>query len=90
MKFFTTELSGSQVLTINAADGAAFVSVQCDTVSSGSCNVSGDIGFKNLTAIALTLSAGQGINLSALSPASPLDGITITNLAGICNIVIGF
>jgi hypothetical protein len=90
MKFFTTELSGVQVLTINSADGAAFVSVQCDSITSGSCNISGDIAFKNLTSIPLTLSSGQGINLSALSPASPLDGITITNLAGICNVVIGF
>jgi hypothetical protein len=90
MRFFTTELSDDQVLTINSADGAAFVSVQCDTVSEGSCNISGDISFGGLTAIPLTLSAGQGINLSALSPASPLDGITITSLAGVCNVVIGF
>lgn len=88
MRFFTYTLT-SGTIQIDGIDGAMFVSVQCDA-STGSCSVAGNIPFKNLSPNAVTLSAGQGVNISALSPASPLDGLTITWLAGSVDVLIGF
>lgn len=88
MRFFTYTLTSGSI-TINAVDGAMFVSVQCDT-STGGCSVLGNIPYKNLTANAVNLSAGQGVNISALSPASPLDGLTITWTSGNVDVLIGF
>lgn len=87
MRFWTYTLSSGS-LTINAVDGAMFLSLQ--TSSTGSCNVTGNIPFKGLPASDVGISAGNGINLSALSPQSPLDGITITWVSGSVDIVIGF
>jgi len=79
--------SGS--LVINASDGASFVSVQSDSTS-GSCSVLGNIPFKGVSPNAVTLTAGQGANFSASSPQSPLDGITITWIAGTIDVIVGF
>jgi hypothetical protein len=49
----------------------------------------GNLPFKGLPPSAVSLGAGQGINISALSPASPLDGITITWTSGTVDIIIG-
>lgn len=88
MRFWTYTLSSGS-LQIDFNDGASFVSVQADAVS-GNCTVQGNIPFKGLNTQAVSITAGQGINLSALSPASPLDGITITWVAGNIDIVVGF
>ena len=88
MRFWTYTLTSGS-LSINELDGAMFVSVQCDVVSA-SCEVVGSIPFKGLNPKAVTLTAGQGINISALSPASTLDGITITHVSGNIDILIGF
>jgi len=89
MRFFTYTLTSAGSITINQNDGAMFLSVQSGA-STGSCTVLGNLPFKNLTPQTVTLSAGQGINLSAISPASPLDGITITWGFGIVDVLIGF
>ena len=88
MRYWTYTLSSGS-LVINAVDGASFVSVQCDN-STGNCSVLGNIPFKGVNANAVTLTAGQGVNLSSSSPQSPLDGITITWIAGNIDIVVGF
>ena len=88
MRYWTYTLSSGS-LVINAVDGASFVSLQCDS-SSGSCSVLGNIAFKGVNANAVTLTSGQGVNLSSSSPQSPLDGITITWIAGTIDIVVGF
>lgn len=88
MRFWTYTLSSGS-LTISALDGAMFVSLQCDSTS-GSCTVNGNIPFKGLNSSSVTLSAGNGINISALSPQSPLDGITITWISGSVDIIVGF
>ena len=88
MRFWTYSLTSAS-LVINAVDGASFVSVHCDS-STGSCSVLGNIPFKATNPNAVTLTAGQGVNLSASSPQSPLDGITITWIAGVVDIVVGF
>jgi len=88
MKFWTYTLSSGS-LTINAVDGAMFLSLQTDSTS-GQCTVQGNIPFKGLNTQAVSITAGQGLNLAALSPSSPLDGITITWVAGNIDIVVGF
>ena len=89
MTFFTTTLtSGSLVL--NSSDGASFVSIQTDVTSGGTCTIEGGIPFKGVSPTPVTISLGQGLNLSSSSSASALNGITITWVAGIIEIVVGF
>ena len=88
MQFWTYTLTSGS-LTINTADGAMFVSIKCDSTS-GACSVLGSIPFKGLSPNACDLGTGEGVNISALSPQSPLDGITITWLGGSVDILIGF
>lgn len=87
MRFYTTTLTSGSI-TININDGAMFVSVQSDPTS-GSATVIGNLPFKGLAPTSVSLSAGQGVNISALSPASPLDGITITWVSGSVDVIIG-
>ena len=87
MKFWTYTLSSGS-LSIDAMDGAMFVSIQ--TSSTGGCNVTGGIAFKGLPSNPVALSAGGGVNFEAKSPASPLDGLTVDWSAGTVDIVIGF
>lgn len=87
MRFFTRTLTSGS-LSIAITDGAMFVSVQCDS-STGSATILGNLPFKGQSPTAVTLTAGQGVNISALSPASPLDGITITWVAGSVDVLIG-
>jgi len=88
MEFWTYTLSSGS-LQINRVDGAQFVSVQTDSTA-GQATVLGGISFKDLPANAVTLTAGQGVNFSASSPASPLNGITITWVGGSVDIIVGF
>ena len=88
MRFWTQTLTSGS-LTIEFNDGAMFISIITDP-SSGGCTVNGNIPFKTLPSIPVTLSAGEGVNISALSPASPLDGITITHVSGSVDLLIGF
>lgn len=88
MRFWTFTLT-SGTLQISDIDGANFLSLQCDTTS-GKCTVRGGIPFKGVQPTAVGLNEGQGANFSALSPASPLDGITITWVVGSIDIIIGF
>jgi hypothetical protein len=88
MKFFTTTLTSGS-LTIDAIDGAMFVSIRNDETS-GASLVGGSIPFKGINSTPVALGVGAGVNLSALSPQSPLDGITITWLGGSVDIVVGF
>jgi len=86
MRVFTYTLTSGSI-TISQTDGVMFLSVQCAT--SSSCTVLGNLPFKNLTPATVTLSAGQGINLNAITPVSPLDGITITWASGSVDVLIG-
>jgi len=88
MKFWTYTLTSGS-LTLNAQDGAFFVSILTESASSA-CTVLGGIPFKQLNPTAVTLENGEGVNFSALSPSSPLDGITITWISGSVDIIIGF
>jgi hypothetical protein len=88
MKFWTYSLTSGS-LTLDAVDGATFISIQCDATA-GNCSVLGGIDFKGIAPNAVTLAANQGINFAAASSFSPLDGITITWLGGIVDIIVGF
>jgi hypothetical protein len=88
MTFWTYTLSSGS-LVLNGSEGASFISIQTDPAN-GSCTVLGGIPFKGLQPVAVPLSIGQGINLSANSPVSPLAGITITWVAGTIDIIVGF
>lgn len=87
MTFFTYTLSSGS-LAINKADGASFLSVQTDA-SSGQCTVLGSMPFKGLSPNAVSLSNGEGVNFSSPTPSSPLDGITVTWVAGSVDIIVG-
>jgi hypothetical protein len=89
MRFFTTTLTSSSQLTINLNDGVMFLSVKTDSVS-GSATISGNFPFKGINSSPTPLSAGDGANMSALSPQSPLDGITIQWVGGNVDIILGF
>jgi hypothetical protein len=88
MTFWTYTLS-SGTLSIDSIDYAYFVSIQANSTT-GACTVLGGIPFKGINSNTVNISAGEGINLSALSTASPLSGITITWVAGTVDIVVGF
>lgn len=89
MRVFTYTLSSTGSITINQTDGVMFLSVQSGA-STGSCTILGNLPFKGLTPSTVSLSAGQGINLSSSTPVSPLDGITITWVAGTVDVLVGF
>lgn len=89
MRFFTKQLNAGETITLGITDGAMFISIQNESTS-GASSVLGNIPFKNLQPSIVSLSAGQGVNISALSPASPLDGLTITCTAGTTDVLIGF
>jgi len=88
MRFFTTTLT-SGTLIISASDGANFLSVQADS-SAGQFKVLGGIPFKSVLSTDVLRTPSQGVNFSSQSPASPLDGITITWVAGNVDIIVGF
>jgi len=86
MRYFTYTLTSGS-LTISTADYVQFISIICG--SAGSVEVLGDLTFQGLSPNAVVLSAGEGINLSTSLSSSPLNGITITWLAGSVDIIIG-
>lgn len=87
MRFFTTTLtSGSFV--INAEQGVSLVSIQ--PIDSSSCTILGGIPFNGLQPSPITLSNNNALTLNSASPVSPLDGITITWIAGTIDIIIGY
>lgn len=88
MTFWTYTLTSGS-LSIDASDYAYLISIQSDSTS-GSCTVLGGIPFKGIQPTSVNISAGQGINLAALSTASPLSGVTVTWISGTIDIVIGF
>ena len=88
MRFFTTTLTSGS-LSIGFNDGVMFLSVKTDNTS-GSATISGNFPFKGINSSPTPLGAGDGANMSALSPASPLDGITITWVGGNVDVMLGF
>lgn len=86
MTFYTTTLSSGS-LEILTADGAQMISIEPN--SSSSCTVLGSLPFKGLSPNAITLDANQVLTISAQSPSSPLNGITVTWVSGTIDIIVG-
>jgi hypothetical protein len=82
-------MSAGDTITIDINDGAMFLSIQ-NEATLGASTVKGNIPYKNLQPASVSLSAGQGVNISALSPQSPLDGLTISCTSGTTDVLIGF
>jgi hypothetical protein len=87
MQIYTTTLTSAS-LVLSRADGAQVISIQCKT--GGEALFTGSLPFLGVQPTPITLTAGQVFNYSASSPSSPLDGITITWVAGDIDIVVGF
>lgn len=87
MKIHTRTLTTGQSLALAAIDGAMMISIQVAT--GGSATYEGGISFAGQASTPLAISEGQIVTVTALSPASPLDGITITSVSGDVDIVIG-
>ena len=87
MKFFTTSLT-SGTFVVAASQGASLISIQPQ--DSSSCTVLGGIPFNGLQPSAITLRNNNALSLSSSSPISPLDGITITWVAGTIDILVGY
>ncbi len=88
MKTFTFSLNSAGSMVFNKADGALIVSVL--PAQGGSYTALGGIPFKGLDSQPITLANGQGTVIAASSPASPIDGWTITWVSGVVNIIVGF
>ena len=87
MKFYTKTLTTGSLI-ISTTDGAMMISVQ--PAAGAVCTFQGGIPFQQQNPTPITLSNLQVLNVSALSPASPLDGIEITQVSGNIDIIIGF
>ena len=87
MQIYTTTLSSGS-LVLSRADGGQVISIQCKT--GGEALFTGSLPIKGEQPTPITLTAGQVFNYSASSSSSPLDGITITWVAGDIDIVVGF
>ena len=86
MTFYTSTLSGGS-LEILSADGAMMISIEPNAGSS--CTVLGTLPFKGLSPNPITLDANQVLTISAMSPSSPLNGITVTHVSGTVDIIVG-
>lgn len=85
MRFFTYALT-TGTFVLNFSDGARFLSVSCG--ASDTCTVTGDLPFKGLSPTSVSIGNNSGISLSS-DPTSPLSGITITQVSGTVDIVVG-
>lgn len=86
MRVFTYTLSSGSI-TINTVDGVTQISVEANAASE--CTIEGNFPFQSFTSSAIVLEAGQSVTLMASTPASPIDGVTITHVSGTIDILIG-
>ena len=86
MRIFTYTLSSGS-LSINTADGVTQISVESN--ASSECTIEGNFPFQSFLSSPIVLESGQSITLMATTPASPIDGVTITHVSGTIDILIG-
>lgn len=86
MRLFTYTLS-SGTIDIVAADGVTQISVQAN--QGGSATITGNFPFKGLTSNAVLLENGESLTITT-APNSALDGVTIAQVSGDVDVVIGF
>jgi hypothetical protein len=87
MTFFTKTLTEGTFI-VTAAEGASMISVQPQT--SSTCNFIGSGTYNGENSSSITLSNNNTLTISSSSPTSPLNGITITWVAGNIDIIVGF
>jgi hypothetical protein len=56
---------------------------------SGTCAVTGNFPYDGVQSSAISLSEGQGLEITCVSTNAPLDGITIT-ASGTTNVILSF
>ena len=87
MTFFTKTLTEGTFI-VTAAEGASMISVQPQT--SSTCTFIGSGTYNGETSSSITISNNNSLTISSSSPTSPLNGITITHVAGNIDIIVGF
>jgi hypothetical protein len=87
MKVWTYILTSGN-FTINQEDGAQFISIQAGQNSQ--CLFSGSIPFKGIAPVPISLANGETWTYTTSTPASPLEGIVVTNVSGTVKIQVGF
>jgi len=87
MTFFTKTLTEGTFI-VTAAEGASMISVQPQT--SSTCTFIGSGTYNGENSSSITLSNNNSLTISSSSPTSPLNGITITWVAGNIDIIVGF
>jgi len=87
MSVTSIAMTGAQTITIGASDNVIGLSVQAST-GGGSFSFLGSFSFQGVAGEPITLTDGEGINLVASSPASPLSSIVITWISGTVNVLI--
>lgn len=87
MNFFTSTLiSGS--INITTQDGVSEVSIAPQAGSS--CTVLGNMTFNGFTSTPVQVESGETLVISSSSPSSPIDGVTISWVAGGIDVIMGF
>jgi hypothetical protein len=89
MSTSTIKMTTTQTITLTESDGVMALSVQADTTG-GSFSFLGSQSFQGIPSEALTLSDGEGVNLVANNPTSPITDVVITWLGGIVNVLISY
>ena len=86
MRIFTYTLTSGSI-SINTNDGVTQLSIEAN--ASSECTIEGNFPFQTFTSSPIVLEGGQSVTLMAMSPASPIDGVTITHVSGTIDILIG-
>jgi hypothetical protein len=83
-RFYTK--TKTTAFTITSADGVTRMSLD---VVSGTCDIEGNFAFQGDASGPVTLSAGKTGLVTALSPDTPIDGVTVTP-SGTINVLMSF
>lgn len=86
MRVWTKSLSAGSIV-IDASQQILQLSVQANAASG--CTIQGNITFNGQTSDPITLENGESLTLTT-SPNSPIDGLTITWVAGTVDVLIAF
>lgn len=89
MSTSTIRMTGAQTITLTETDGVLALSVQADT-SGGSFTFLGSQAFQGIPSEALTLTDGEGVNLVANNPTTPIKDVVITWVSGTVNVLISY
>jgi hypothetical protein len=80
----TNTLTASSI-TISASDNVLRVSIVC---VSGIVLYNGSSSFQGNVSSAITLSAGEGANVTSSNASLPIDGLTINATGGVANVLL--